>query len=104
MEEFGRVMKATGQNPSEEELQQIIKEVDLDGDGTINFAGNSPSSLLFSCLAGREVLGVCEELMLILMPFLEFIAMMTGGAKLPEAKEPQSADSDKSIEDVIDQS
>lgn len=36
--------------------------------------------------------------------FAEFIAMMTGGGKLPEAAEPQSADSDKSIEDVIDQS
>ncbi|KAG9244157.1 calmodulin-like protein 3 [Calycina marina] len=71
VEEFGRVMKASGQNPSEEELQQIIREVDLDGDGTINFT--------------------------------EFIAMMTGGGKLPE-KDPQSADSDKSIEDVIDQS
>jgi len=32
-------MKASGQNPTEEELQQIIKEVDLDGDGTINFTG-----------------------------------------------------------------
>jgi len=37
VEEFGRVMKASGQNPTDEELQQIIKEVDLDGDGTINF-------------------------------------------------------------------
>ncbi|QSZ36629.1 hypothetical protein DSL72_006510 [Monilinia vaccinii-corymbosi] len=37
VEEFGRVMKETGQNPSEEELAKIIKEVDLDGDGTINF-------------------------------------------------------------------
>jgi len=32
-------MKASGQNPTDEELQQIIKEVDLDGDGTINFDG-----------------------------------------------------------------
>jgi Ca2+-binding EF-hand superfamily protein len=32
-------MKATGQNPTEEEVQQIIREVDLDGDGTINFQG-----------------------------------------------------------------
>jgi Ca2+-binding EF-hand superfamily protein len=32
-------MKASGQNPTEEELAQIIKEVDLDGDGTINFDG-----------------------------------------------------------------
>ncbi|TEY81983.1 hypothetical protein BOTCAL_0030g00440 [Botryotinia calthae] len=30
-------MKQSGQNPSEEELAEIIKEVDLDGDGTINF-------------------------------------------------------------------
>ncbi|TVY50788.1 Calmodulin [Lachnellula cervina] len=37
VEEFGRVMKTSGQNPSEAELAQIIKEVDLDGDGTINF-------------------------------------------------------------------
>ncbi|CZT11035.1 hypothetical protein WAI453_007453 [Rhynchosporium graminicola] len=37
VEEFGRVMKASGQNPTAEELAQIIKEVDLDGDGTINF-------------------------------------------------------------------
>ncbi|KUJ23652.1 CaM, calmodulin [Mollisia scopiformis] len=37
IEEFGRVMKKSGQNPTDEELAQIIKEVDLDGDGTINF-------------------------------------------------------------------
>lgn len=39
VEEFARVMKESGQNPSDEEVQQIIKEVDLDGDGTINFDG-----------------------------------------------------------------
>ena len=32
-------MKASGQNPTAEELEQIIREVDLDGDGTINFDG-----------------------------------------------------------------
>ncbi|KAM3075315.1 hypothetical protein ACMFMG_007245 [Clarireedia jacksonii] len=37
VEEFGRVMKESGQNPSEEQLAEIIKEVDIDGDGTINF-------------------------------------------------------------------
>ncbi|KAF7870270.1 hypothetical protein EAF04_004018 [Stromatinia cepivora] len=37
VEEFAHVMKESGQNPSEEELAQIIKEVDIDGDGTINF-------------------------------------------------------------------
>ncbi len=30
-------MKKSGQNPTDAELAQIIKEVDLDGDGTINF-------------------------------------------------------------------
>jgi calmodulin len=34
-------MKESGQNPTDEEVQQIIKEVDLDGDGTINFDGQS---------------------------------------------------------------
>ena len=42
MEEFARVMKESGQNPTDAEVQQIIKEVDLDGDGTINFDGSSP--------------------------------------------------------------
>lgn len=39
VEEFARVMKASGQNPTDAEVQEIIKEVDLDGDGTINFEG-----------------------------------------------------------------
>ncbi|EPE33874.1 EF-hand [Glarea lozoyensis ATCC 20868] len=37
VEEFAKVMKSTGQNPTEAEVQQIIDEVDLDGDGTISF-------------------------------------------------------------------
>ncbi len=44
VEEFARVMKESGQNPTDAEVQQIIKEVDLDGDGTINFDGSSPSA------------------------------------------------------------
>jgi hypothetical protein len=43
VEEFARVMKASGQNPTDAEVQQIIKEVDLDGDGTINFEGKPPA-------------------------------------------------------------
>jgi Ca2+-binding EF-hand superfamily protein len=39
VEEFAKVMKSTGQNPTEAEVQQIIDEVDLDGDGTISFDG-----------------------------------------------------------------
>jgi hypothetical protein len=46
VEEFARVMKESGQNPTDAEVQQIIKEVDLDGDGTINFDGSSPSYFL----------------------------------------------------------
>ena len=42
VEEFARVMKESGQNPTDAEVQQIIKEVDLDGDGTINFDGSYP--------------------------------------------------------------
>ncbi|EMR64965.1 putative calmodulin protein [Eutypa lata UCREL1] len=38
VEEFAKVMsQSPGQAPTEAEIQQIINEVDLDGDGTINF-------------------------------------------------------------------
>jgi hypothetical protein len=39
VEEFAIVMKASGQNPTDAEVQQIIKEVVLDGDRTTNFEG-----------------------------------------------------------------
>lgn len=40
VEEFAKVMsQSPGQVPTEAEIQQIINEVDLDGDGTINFNG-----------------------------------------------------------------
>jgi calmodulin len=42
VEEFARVMKESGQNPSDEEVQKIISEVDLDSDGAINFDGQHP--------------------------------------------------------------
>ena len=35
--ELGTIMRNLGQNPSEEELKQMIREVDLNGDGTIDF-------------------------------------------------------------------
>ncbi len=35
--ELGTVMRNLGQNPSEEDLQDMIKEVDLDGSGCIDF-------------------------------------------------------------------
>ncbi|KAH8753829.1 hypothetical protein F5883DRAFT_189119 [Diaporthe sp. PMI_573] len=37
VEEFARVMRKTNPNVSDEEVSKIISEVDLDGDGTINF-------------------------------------------------------------------
>ena len=36
---LGTVMRSLGQNPSEAELQDLINEVDADGNGTIDFPG-----------------------------------------------------------------
>jgi len=35
--ELGGVMRSLGQNPSEKELQEMVNEVDADGNGTIDF-------------------------------------------------------------------
>ncbi|XP_064623165.1 calmodulin-A-like [Lineus longissimus] len=35
--ELGTVMRSLGQNPSESELQEMVNEVDTDGNGTIDF-------------------------------------------------------------------
>jgi Ca2+-binding EF-hand superfamily protein len=45
VEEFGKVMKASGHNATDAEIAQIIKDVDLNGDGTINFNGVISSSI-----------------------------------------------------------
>ncbi|KAJ8465081.1 hypothetical protein OPV22_027633 [Ensete ventricosum] len=37
LEELATVIKSLDQNPSEEELQEMIRNVDLDGNGTIDF-------------------------------------------------------------------
>lgn len=42
VEEFAKVMsQSPGKPPSKEEVERIIKEVDIDGDGSINFNGES---------------------------------------------------------------
>lgn len=38
MEELATVIRSLDQNPTEEELQDMITEVDADGNGTIEFA------------------------------------------------------------------
>lgn len=37
MEELATVIRSLDQNPTEEELQDMISEVDADGNGTIEF-------------------------------------------------------------------
>ncbi len=37
MQELAIVMKSLGQNPSHEELQEMIENADLDGNGEIDF-------------------------------------------------------------------
>ena len=47
-------MRNLGQNPSEEELKQMIREVDLDGNGTIDFKE-------FLCLMVKKMKGTDTE-------------------------------------------
>ena len=35
--ELGTVMRSLGQNPNDEELDNMIKEIDEDGNGTVDF-------------------------------------------------------------------
>jgi len=46
--ELGTVMRSLGQNPTEAELQDMINEVDADGNGTIDFPE-------FLCLMSKKM-------------------------------------------------
>ena len=39
LDELLQVMRAMGQNPTEDELLNLVMEVDIDGNGTIDFPG-----------------------------------------------------------------
>lgn len=76
-------MKASGQNATEAEVQQIIREVDRDGDGTIDFEGRLfPLEIGFLnfCTFWR-LLSSLDRTMLTDVP--EFVAMMTGRPMAP---------------------
>lgn len=57
--ELGTVMRSLGQNPTEAELQDMIAEVDADGNGTIDF--RSLLSTLEICVAKGQHSGVSDH-------------------------------------------
>ena len=52
--ELGTVMRSLGQNPTEAELQDMINEVDADGNGTVDFPE-------FLTLMSREMCDIDSE-------------------------------------------
>lgn len=48
IDELGAVMRSLRQNPTETELQDMINEVDVDRNGSIDFSGSPPIPLSLS--------------------------------------------------------
>lgn len=89
-------MNASGQNATEAEVQQIIKEVDRDGDGTIDFEGKFIRSCVVAfCVA---VLEVRYPHVSLLIDDLEFVAMMTGRPMAPPSQPAAVAEIDAEAE------
>lgn len=53
IEELATVIRSLDQNPTEEELQDMISEVDADGNGTIEFAE------FLNLMANKMKVGIC---------------------------------------------
>ena len=63
MEELATVIRSLDQNPTEEELQDMINEVDADGNGTIEFVE-------FLNLMAKKMKVIFLSMLLILHSFL----------------------------------
>merc|ERR1711971_267382 len=58
IKELGSAMRSMGQSPTEEELQEMIEEVDLNGNGTIEFSeflSKMAGKMAFSPISEKEI-------------------------------------------------
>merc|ERR1712025_1516418 len=56
--ELGKVFRMLGQNPTEQELQEMVEEVDEDGSGTIDF---DEFAQMMSKQLAAEALGIFDK-------------------------------------------
>lgn len=57
--ELRHVMTNLGERLSEEEVDDMIKEADSDGDGMVNYDGKTPPNLLISVLLFMTIIIQC---------------------------------------------